>query len=89
LAWQKNKKQKKRVAALLVVLFLGFATASQAAPSEEWFLMSSPGECVNINSLRSMVPTSERAPVRSHSLTDEKKGHKVSAEEVSGLNGEA
>ena len=84
----KREKIKREVLALLFVLFLGCAAASQATAAGEWFLMSSPGECIDINSLRSMIPDlGESKDPQSFIELMKKRGHKVSAEEVPGFHG--
>jgi len=87
---EKRKSIKREFVALLVVLFFVCAASAQAAASGEWFLMSRPGECVNINSLKSMIPDlGESNDPQSFIELMKQRGHKVSSEEVSGLGGKA
>ena len=84
----KRKRIKRGFVALLFVLFLGRAAASQTAAAGEWFLMSKPGECIEINSLRSMIPDlGESTGPQSFIELMKQRGHKVSAEEVPGFDG--
>jgi hypothetical protein len=87
---EKRKRIKREFLALLFVLLLfGCTAVSHAAAVGEWFLMSRPGECVNINSLKSMIPDlGESTGPQSFIEMMKKRGHKVSAEEVTGFHGE-
>ena len=86
---EKRESRKRELSVLLFVLFLGCVAASQTAAAGEWFLMSRPGECVDINSLRSMIPDlGQSTGPQSFVEMMKQRGHKVSAEEVSGFHGE-